>query len=343
MVMIIAVVLIAALMVLSFTACQTAASGQTQQETATETTAVQETTATTQQEVTGTTEGGSSSEIALVDGVGNEVMLDGPAKKVIVFVPSALEIMDGLGAMDMVIGVDNWSVDNGEPLAEGFEGFGDFSGLNMEKIAAADPDMIIGLIGWAEEDINKLSELGIALYIVDVNTIEEVYTEITNMGKMLGKDDRAAQVNSDLKKNIDAITEKVSGIPDDERPGVFYEVWNDPLMSAGSQTFINELIEYAGGKNIVAGDGLEGWPEYSIENLIQNNPEVIIAPESLAPDAETILADQRLSELDAVKNKRVYVVPDNPVSRPSQNVIKGLTMFAQAIHPELFGDFEVQY
>jgi len=281
-------------------------------------------------------------EIKLTDGLGNEVILDAPAEKVIVFVPSALEIIDAIGAMDKVIGVDNWSIDMGDPLAEGMEGFGDFQGLNMEKVTAADPDIIIGLVGWVEADLQKLADLGIKLYIVDANTIDEVYTEIENMGAMLGKQEEAKEVRNGLKEQIDAITDRLAGLSDEEKPKVFYEVWNDPLMSAGANTFINELIEYAGGINVVAADGLEGWPEYSIEKLIQNNPDVIIAPMSLAPDATTILSDGRLSEVNAVVYENVYIVPDNPVSRPSQNLIKGLEMIAQALHPEIFGEFTVQ-
>ena len=307
---IVAAVMVAALLALSFTACKS--------------------------------ETVESGDINLVDGLGNDVFLDAPAEKVIVFVPSALEIIDAIGAMDRVIGVDNWSIDTGDPLAEGMEGFGDFQGLNMEKVTAADPDIIIGLVGWVEADLQKLADLGIKLYIVDANTIDEVYTEIENMGEILGKQEEAKKVSDDLRKQIVAITDKVSSLSDEEKPEVFYEVWNEPLMSAGQNTFINELIEYAGGINIVAADGLEGWPEYSMEKLIQNNPDVIIAPMSLSPDATAILSDERLSEVDAVINNRVYVVPDNPVSRPSQNLIKGLEMIAQALHPEIFGEFMVQ-
>ncbi len=244
--------------------------------------------------------------------------------------------------MEFVIGVDNWSVDSGEPLAKGLEGFGDFQSLNMEKIAAADPDIIIGLVGWAEADIQKLNELGIKVYIVDANTIDEVYTEIINMGILTGKQKEAENLKKELEEKVLKVTEKVKDLSDDQKPKVFYEVWNDPLMSAGSETFINELIEKAGGVNIVAADGLSGWPEYSVENLIQNNPDVIIAPESLAPTADVILNDARFTSINAVINKNVYIVPDNPVSRPSQNIIKGLEMFSQAIHPEIFGEFKVQ-
>ncbi|MBE3094210.1 MAG: ABC transporter substrate-binding protein [Actinobacteria bacterium] len=284
----------------------------------------------------------AATEIKLTDGLGKEVVLDKPAEKILVFVPSALEIIDGLNAMDTVIGVDSWSVDNKEPLAEGLEGFGDFQTLNMEKITAIAPDIIIGLVGWAEADIQKLTDLGIKIYVVDANTIDEIYMEITNMGRILAKDAEARELVDELKKQVEGISSKVAGLTEDKKPKVFYEVWNEPLMSAGKNTFINDLIEKAGGINIVAADGLEGWPEYSIEKLIQNNPDIIIAPTSLAPNVSTIINDSRFSSINAVVNKKVYVVPDNLISRPSQNIIKGLTMFAQAIHPEICGEFSVQ-
>jgi iron complex transport system substrate-binding protein len=277
----------------------------------------------------------------ITDGMGNELTFEKPAEKIIVFTPSALEIIDGLGGMDKVIGVDSWSVDHKEPLAKGLEGFGDFQSLNMEKITSANPDLIIGLVGWSEQDIKKVQDLGIKVYIVNAGNIEGVYSEILNMGKLIGKDKEAAKLKVDLEKKVNDIVSRTSGLSQDKKPRVFYEVWNDPLMSAGTDTSINDLIDKAGGINILAKDGMTGWPEYNLEKLIQNDPEVIIAPVSLAPEASTIIGDKRLSTISAVKNKRVYIVPDNPVSRPSQNIIKGLIMFATAIHPEIFGNFEV--
>lgn len=278
----------------------------------------------------------------VTDGMGTELNFEKPVQKIIVFVPSALEIIDALGGMDTVIGVDNWSLDNKEPLAQGKEAFGDASTLNMEKITSANPDLIIGLVGWSEQDIKKVTDLGIKVYIVNAKNIKEVYSEITNMGMLLGKEKEASDLKANLENQVNEIASKSSGISNDKKPKVFYEVWDDPLMSAGKDTTINDLIENAGGINIVAADGLSGWPQYSIEKLISNNPDVIIAPVSLAPDAHKILGDARLAAINAVKNKKVYVVPDNPVVRPSQNIIKGLKMFAEAINPDIFGNFEVQ-
>ncbi len=280
--------------------------------------------------------------IEVIDGEDNSIVLDQPAEKIIVLAPSVLEIVDGLGAFDSVIEVDSFSVMMGEPLAAGFEGVGDYQSLNVEKITELDPDILIAITGGPEDDYNKVAELGIPVYrVVDVRGIEGVYEEISNISKIIGKEKEGLELISGLKSEVEDIKSKVEGLSDDRRPNVFYEIWNEPLMSAGEDTFINDLIEIAGGKNILSEDGLMGWVEYSIETLIEKDPDVIIAPVSLAADPSVILEDQRFASIKAVVNGDVYIIPDNPISRPSQNIIKGLQMLAKAIHPEIFGEFEI--
>ncbi|MBM3701434.1 MAG: ABC transporter substrate-binding protein [Actinobacteria bacterium] len=282
------------------------------------------------------------SPVEVVDGEENIVKLAAHARKIIVLAQSALEIIDGLGAMELVVEVDNWSVMMAEPLAEGFEGAGDVYGLNIERIAELNPDILITITGGPEDDYQKVRELGIEIYrVIDVKGIEGVYDEIANISKIIGLEDKGKELVSELKKGVDKIYNQVKDLSDEQKPRVFYEVWNDPLMSAGADTFIDDLIEKSGGINIVAEDNLTGWPEYSVETLIEKNPDIIIAPMSLVADPSVIMEDERFSSIDAVTGGKVYVVPDNPISRPNQNLIKALQMFAKAIHPEIFGKFEV--
>ena len=282
------------------------------------------------------------SPVEVVDGEENIVKLTGPAEKIIVLAPSALEIINGLGAMELVVEVDNFSVMTAEPLAEGFEGAGDVYGLNIERIAELDPDILITITGGPEDDYQKVRELGIEIYrVIDVKGIEGVYDEIANISKIIGLEDKGKELVSELKKEVDKIYNQVKDLSDEQKPRVFYEVWNDPLISAGADTFIDDLIEKSGGVNIVAEDNLTGWPEYSVETLIEKNPDIIIAPMSLTSDPSVIMDDERFSSIDAVTSGRVYVVPDNPISRPNQNLIKALQMLSKAIHPEIFGEFEV--
>ena len=280
--------------------------------------------------------------IEVIDGEDNSIVLDQAAEKIIVLAPSVLEIADGLGAFNSIIEVDSFSVMMGEPLAAGFEGVGDYQSLNVERIAELNPDILIAITGGPEDDYNKITELGIPVYrIVDVRGMEGVYEEISNISKIIGKEKEGLELISDLENEVEDIKSKLKGLEDDRRPDVFYEIWNEPLMSAGEDTFMNDLIEIAGGKNILSGDGLMGWVEYSLETLIEKDPDVIIAPVSLAADPSVILEDPRFAAISAVMNGDVYIIPDNPISRPSQNIIKGLQMLAKAIHPEIFGEFEI--
>jgi iron complex transport system substrate-binding protein len=283
--------------------------------------------------------------IEATDGKGNKITLDKPAQKVIVYSPAVLEIFSGLNAMDKVAEVDSWSVQNNDPLAKGFKGAGDANGINFEVLTKINPDLVI-VVGSSyasnsSNDFDKLKQLGFTVYMSNSVSLEGTYSEIENIGKLIGKEKEGKILSSSLKTQVEDIYSKVRDIPENSKPTVFYMVWNDPLMSAGKNTFVDELIEKAGGTNIVAKDGLIDWPQYSLEKLISNNPDIIIAPTSLAANPDVILKDKKFATISAVVNKKVYSIPDNPIIRPNQNIIKGLSMLSMAIHPEIFGEFKV--
>jgi len=281
--------------------------------------------------------------IKVVDGEENVVELVGPADRIIVLAPSVLEIIDALGAMGLVVEVDSWSVSQSDPLAEGFEGAGDAFGPNVERIAELDPDILIAITGGPEEDFQKISDLGIKIYrVINVKGIEGIYDEIANISKIVGLEDKGEELINELKREVDEVYSQVKDLSDEQRPRVFLEINSNPLMSIGADTFISDLIEKSGGVNIAAEDNLTGWTEYSMERLIEKNPDVIIAPMSLAEDPSIITEDERFSSIAAIIEGRVYVVPDNSIFQPNQNLIKkGLPMLSKAIHPEIFGEFEI--
>jgi iron complex transport system substrate-binding protein len=280
--------------------------------------------------------------VKVVDGDENIIELAGPAESIVVLAPSALGIIDALGAMELVVEVDSWSVSEHNPLAEGFEGAGDAFGPNVERIAELDPDILIAPTGGPEDDFQKINDLGIEIYrVINVQGIEGVYNEIANISKIIGFGDKGEELVNELRKQVDEIYNQIKDLSDEQQPRVFLEINSEPLMSIGYDTYTNDLIEKAGGINIVAEDNLTGWPEYSVERLIEKNPDIIIAPISIATDPSIITGDQRFASIDAVKNGRVYIIPDDSIYQPNQNLIKGLQMLAKAIHPEIFGEFEI--
>lgn len=271
--------------------------------------------------------------ITVVDDTGKEIILEKPAERIISAAPSNTEILFALGLEEKVVGVSD--LDNYPEEVKEKEKVGGLYDPNVEKIISLQPDLVLVLRG-AEEAIAQLEDKGIVIYTAEPKTLDQALENIRKIGQLTGADAQAQELISQMQEDIDAVKSGVADIPEEKRPKVFWVVWNDPLMSAGQDTFISDLIVTAGGVNILALDGLTGWPEYSVEKLIEHDPDVIIAPESLAPTPDVILQDPRFSSLRAVQGKRVYVVPDDLVVRPGPRVTQGLFLIAKAIHPELF-------
>src|SRR5690606_2361232 len=134
---------------------------------------------------------------------------------------------------------------------------------------------------------------------------------------------------SEMEQKRDNIINKVK---DKEKVRVFYQVWDEPLMTAGPGSYINELINLAGGENIgVDGDG--AYPQYSAEAMIEKDPEVYLAPAHTAENftlsqeemkelKNTIKSRPGYEVMSAVKNDRIELLEPNIVSRPGVRVIE---------------------
>ncbi len=136
-----------------------------------------------------------------------------------------------------------------------------------------------------------------------------------------------------MKQRAAAVEQKVAGLP---KPTVFVEIYSKPLMTAGRGTFIDNLVTLAGGTNIGDAAG-GGYPSFSEEVLLKDNPDVYIATTGSMASPGQIAKRSGYSALKAVKDGRVYVIDDNLLVRPGPRLVDGLEQLAQMIHPEVFG------
>ena len=125
--------------------------------------------------------------------------------------------------------------------------------------------------------------------------------------------------------------------PDNERPKVYYELWPSPITSVGPGTFVDSIIQLAGGENI-AGDAKKAYQEYSQEMIIDKNPDIIIFSHhgSSKQSAEDILQRPGWQDIKAIKNGKVFYIEENLVQRATPRLVDGLEQLAKIIHPELF-------
>jgi len=265
------------------------------------------------------------------DDLGRLVAIEGTPQRIISLAPSNTEILFALGLGDEVVGVTDWCDYPPEALEK--EKVGGYDTPDIEKIVSLTPDLILVAYGTPIDVINTLDGLGLTVFGIKSTDLDDVLNDIRTVGEITDKEVEAAALTSEMAVRIQAVTDQTEEL--EERPRVFYIVWHDPLWTAGSETFIHELIEKGGGVNIC--QNITGYTTISIEEVVARNPEVIIASEL---SYDWAINETSLNSTDARQNNRIYQGDDDLVQRPGPRLVEGLEWFAYFIHPEIFEEPE---
>jgi len=278
----------------------------------------------------------ASSAGEITDQLGRVVKLDGIPQRIISLAPSNTEILFALGLADKVVAVTDYC--DYPPEAKEKPSIGGFSTPNIEKLVALSPDLILATSIHEQRIIPQFGERGMTVFALDPKTLDEVLEAIILVGEIAGKEEEASKLVAEMQNRIKAVTDKAGSLPEGQRPRVFYIVWHDPLMAAGSETLQDDLIEKAGGINIAR--DFTGYADISLETALADNPEVMIAGGGHGSGEDLTFqfakTEPRLRNTDAHRNDRVYMIDGNLTSRPGPRIVEGLEKFAEFIHPELF-------
>ncbi len=275
--------------------------------------------------------------INLEDGLGRQVMLTGPAQRIVSLSPSVTEILFAIGAGEQVIGRDSFS--NYPAEAQSIQDVGGSMGnYSFETIASLQPDLVIAAEINTPEQVNALEDLGLTVYYLsNPVTLDGIYGLLETVGDLSGHQDEAAALNTELRERVNAVADKLAGV--EEKPAVFYELdGSDPAKpwTPGPGTFVDELIRAAGGENAAAGL-TSAWAQISIEELLVQDPDIIVLGDSIwGMTAEQVADRAGWDTLSAVKEGNIYPFNDDLVSRPGPRLVDGLEELARLIHPELF-------
>jgi iron complex transport system substrate-binding protein len=273
--------------------------------------------------------------MTVTDGLGREINVKVNPQRIVSLAPSNTEILFALGLGDRVYGVTN--ICNYPEEAQSKEKVGDYYSIDIEKVIAINPDLILAEDLQKADIIPALEELGFSVVTLVPHNIQEMGDAIRMVGEITGTQDKAEEIVTDMERRVKAVTDVTDALDDSQRVKVFYLVWNDPMYSVGPDTYIHELIDKAGGTNIAAFAG-DGWPALSLEQIISLDPQVVIANNDVPLDA--LMADSRLAVVDAFKNGRVYSINADLTNRPGPRIVEGLETMAKMIHPELFGSVD---
>ncbi|MGD0879001.1 MAG: cobalamin-binding protein [Anaerolineales bacterium] len=279
----------------------------------------------------------TTATIQLTDGLGLSVTLATPAQRVVSLAPSNTEILFAIGAGSQVVGRDTFS--DYPPQVKSVADIGGSMGnFNTEAILALHPDLVLAGEIDSSDLVASLEKLGLQVYYLkNPATLDEMYANLETVGQLTGQSGHAAALVASLQARVAAVDAKIATAV--SRPSVYYELdGTDPSKpyTSGGGTFVDLLIQRAGGVNVFS-QLKDQWPQVSLEQLLVDNPQVILLGDSAYGETpDKVIARTGWGSLQAIKNNQVFSFDDNLVSRPGPRLVDGLEALARLIHPDLF-------
>ena len=268
---------------------------------------------------------------SVTDFQGNTLAIPARPERVVSIGPSITAFLFALGAGPRVVGVDDFS---DEPVeAASREKVGGIK-VNFEKVVALRPDLVLTL-KFSDGTIEKLRSASLNVLVVDPQSVSDVAKTAVLLGRAVGADgDGLAR---SIQQQVDAVKAKTATVA--TRPRVYHEIdASDPakIFTVGPGSYIDDLIQIAGGTNIVA-RATSAYPQLSAEEILRSDPEVIVlAASDYSAKPSEVAARPGWSVLAAVKNGRIATIEPNLINRPGPRVGDAALAYAKLLHPELF-------
>lgn len=254
--------------------------------------------------------------------------------RVISMAPNLTEILFALGLDQEIVGVTKFSTY--PPKAKDIQNVGTFWQPDVEAVLACRPTLVLTL-GFAQQTAlaDRLGDLGCETLTLNIESIEQLYAAIETIGNKVDRSANAQLLIEQLKKRQVQLEDKYEGMNPRK---VLWVIQREPLRVAGTDTFVNELLEVAGGVNAI-GDTIHQYPPISDEEVIACMPDVIIEP---IMDPEQFNAQrqsakefyQQFNVVPAVQNERIYIIDGDVTSRLGPRLDMSLQMIADCIWNE---------
>ena len=264
------------------------------------------------------------------DGLGRRVAVPFPPQHIVSLAPNLTETLFALGLDERIIGVTTYC--DYPPAARTKEKVGDTLHLNLERIIALRPDLVvISTASQLENLTRRLDELAIPVYVTNPRTVREVVASIRSLGEVTGMSANASALAAQMERRVSEVQSRVADLP---HPRLLYVLQTGPLITVGGNTFVNDLIKLAGGVSISEGETAD-YPQFSRETVTARAPDVIVAP---AIHGSELVSDEALrrdfAATPAIAKGRVVRVNPDLVSRPGPRIVDGLEELARGLHPE---------
>ncbi len=268
----------------------------------------------------------AQAQIKVIDDDGVLHQLDKPVSRIVSLMPHATELLFEIGAGDLIVGAVQYS--DYPQAAKKIPRVGGYSALNIEAIVALQPDL---LIAWPEgnrnRELDRLKALGLPILVSDPREFSDIAKAMKTYGTVTGKNAQAEKAHLAFNKKLNQLRTQYS---QQEKVSVFYQVWNAPLMTQNANTFISRAIELCGGINIFADLPMTN-PQVSIESVLVQDPQVIVASGMGQARPEWLDDWRAYKTLQAVENNHLYHILPELFQRPTSRFLIGTEQLCEAM------------
>lgn len=263
--------------------------------------------------------------VRIKDASGQWVRLSRTPQRIVSLAPFLTELVYDLGAGQRLVGTISHS--DYPPAAQHVPVVGSYNRLNYERIVAARPDLVLlWLSGNGRDELQHLRRLGLTVYAVETTRLDGIGRSLKALGRLLGRDKTGQSLARQYRRRLQALTRRYQHR---RRIRVFYQVWDQPLMTVGGPQLITHVLDRCGAENIFAD---QDRPALSVseEAVIKRQPEAIIVGDSNAGTAP-LARWRRLKSVPAVSGHHLIQLHTETLSRATPRVLDGMAQLCSAV------------
>jgi iron complex transport system substrate-binding protein len=256
--------------------------------------------------------------VQAVDDAGVTVTLAGPAVRIVSLAPHATELLYAAGAGDRVVGV--LATSDWPPEVASRPKVGDSRSLDLERIVALAPDLVVTWPYAAPAQVGALVAHGVPVFVANPATIDGIALDLERLGTLAGTLPTATLRATEFRAQLGRLSARYAGA---RTVRVFYEIWNAPLYTIGGNHLISQAIRVCGGENVFASLALPA-PGVSVEAVLAARPEAIVAGADRAVRPAWLDDWKRWPALPAVARGNLFTVDANLLHRAGPRFIDGV-------------------
>ncbi len=268
----------------------------------------------------------AQAEVAVMDDAGTPVKLPQVAQRIVSLAPHLTELLFAAGAGDKVVATVEFS--NYPAPAKALPRIGSNAAFDLERIAALKPDLVVA---WGSGNppgpLAQLRRLGIPVFVSEPQRLEDIAPSLERLGELAGTNTAACKAASIFEAHRAALAARHAG---KREVAVFYEIWNQPLMTIGGSHLISAVMTLCRGRNIFA-NLTQPAASIGLEAVLRADPEVIVASGMDEARPEWLNDWKRWPQLTAVKRDNLFFVPPDLLQRHTPRILDGAERLCAAL------------